>query len=103
MGEALYFMECNLGLFLFVIHVSGSKTFKPPRIVGCNDPTDGDRLLSWLSFEVQRSRGESTLPLPKCNYILISAYENLGGGFKHFLLIPIWGKIPILTNIFQMG
>ena len=30
--------------------------------------------------------------------------ENLGGGFKHFLIfIPIWGNDPIFTNIFQMG
>ena len=26
----------------------------------------------------------------------------LGGGFKHFLFSPL-GKIPILTNIFQLG
>jgi len=25
------------------------------KIVGCNDPTDGDRLLSWLSFEVSQT------------------------------------------------
>ena len=28
----------------------------------------------------------------------------LGGGFKHFLNFHLYlGKIPILTNIFQMG
>ena len=27
----------------------------------------------------------------------------LGGGFKHLLFHPYLGKIPILTNIFQMG
>ena len=27
----------------------------------------------------------------------------LGGGFKYFLFHPYLGKIPILTNIFQMG
>jgi len=28
----------------------------------------------------------------------------LGGGFKHFLFVhPYLGKIPILSNIFQMG
>ena len=26
----------------------------------------------------------------------------LGGGFKHFLFSPLFGKIPILTYIFQM-
>ena len=29
--------------------------------------------------------------------------ELLGGGFKHFYFHPYLGKIPILTNIFQMG
>ena len=28
---------------------------------------------------------------------------NLGGGFKNFYFYPYLGKIPILTNIFQMG
>ena len=28
---------------------------------------------------------------------------KLGGGFKHFYFHPYLGKIPILTNIFQMG
>ena len=28
---------------------------------------------------------------------------ELGGGFKCVLLSPLFGKIPILTNIFQMG
>ena len=27
----------------------------------------------------------------------------LGGGFKHFFVHPYLGKIPILTNIFQLG
>ena len=27
----------------------------------------------------------------------------LGGGFKYVLFSPYLGKIPILTNIFQMG
>ena len=27
----------------------------------------------------------------------------LGGGFKYFYFHPYLGKIPILTNIFQMG
>ena len=30
-------------------------------------------------------------------------YEKLGGGFKYFYFQPYLGKIPILTNIFQMG
>ena len=30
-------------------------------------------------------------------------YIPLGGGFKDFLFSPLFGKIPILTNIFQMG
>ena len=30
--------------------------------------------------------------------------DKLGGGFKHFLFLPLYlGKIPIFTNIFQMG
>ena len=29
---------------------------------------------------------------------------HLGGGFKlFFMFTPTWGKIPILTNIFQLG
>ena len=29
---------------------------------------------------------------------------KLGGGFKYFFTFtPIWGKIPILTNMFQRG
>ena len=29
---------------------------------------------------------------------------KLGGGSKYFLIFtPIWGKISILTNVFQMG
>ena len=31
------------------------------------------------------------------------ANMSLGGGFKHFYFHPYLGKIPILTNIFQMG
>ena len=27
----------------------------------------------------------------------------LGGGFKHFLFLPLFGKKNILTNIFQRG
>ena len=27
----------------------------------------------------------------------------LGGGFKYFYFHPYLGKIPILTNIFQLG
>ncbi len=30
-------------------------------------------------------------------------YQKLGGGFKDFLFHPYLGKIPNLTNIFQMG
>ena len=30
-------------------------------------------------------------------------YVKLGGGFKYFYFHPYLGKIPILTNIFQMG
>ena len=27
-----------------------------------------------------------------------------GGGFRYlFMFTPIWGKIPILTNMFQLG
>ena len=29
--------------------------------------------------------------------------QILGGGFKYFLFSPYLGKIPVLTNIFQMG
>ena len=29
--------------------------------------------------------------------------QQLGGGVKDFLFYPYLGKIPILTNIFQMG
>ena len=28
---------------------------------------------------------------------------NLGGGFEHVYFHPYLGKIPILTNILQMG
>ena len=31
------------------------------------------------------------------------SHMKLGGGFKYFLFSPYLGKIPILTNIFQMG
>ena len=34
-------------------------------------------------------------------YVHLKRY--LGGGFKYFLFSPLFGKIPILTNIFQMG
>jgi len=30
-------------------------------------------------------------------------YDLLGGSFKYFLLSPLLGKIPILTNIIQVG
>ena len=30
-------------------------------------------------------------------------YGILGGGFKYFYFHPYLGKIPNLTNIFQMG
>ena len=33
----------------------------------------------------------------------INSITHLGGGFKHFYFHPYLGKIPILTNIFQMG
>ena len=34
----------------------------------------------------------------------INQHSKLGGGFKYFLFSPRkLGKIPILTNIFQMG
>ena len=32
-----------------------------------------------------------------------SENTHLGGGFKYFLFSPHLGKIPILTNIFQIG
>ena len=35
---------------------------------------------------------------------MVSEHENLGGGFKHFLIFffhPYLGKIPNLTNIFR--
>ena len=32
-----------------------------------------------------------------------SSKSQLGGGFKDFLFSSLFGKIPILTNIFQMG
>ena len=43
-----------------------------------------------------------------CNYtaygpIFVGRYHFLGCGFKHFYFHPYLGKIPILTNIFQMG
>ena len=30
-------------------------------------------------------------------------YTKLGDGFKYFYVHPYLGKIPILTNIFQIG
>ena len=33
--------------------------------------------------------------------LLITIYTSLGGGFKYFLIFPLLGKIPILTNIFS--
>ena len=33
----------------------------------------------------------------------VSHYAILGGGFKKKYFHPYLGKIPILTNIFQMG
>ena len=38
-------------------------------------------------------------------YILyiIYIYIHLDGGFKYFYFHPYLGKIPILTNMFQMG
>ena len=33
----------------------------------------------------------------------IVAMFNLGGGFKYVVFSSLLGKIPILTNIFQMG
>ena len=36
--------------------------------------------------------------------VMLYLYQRLGGGFKYlFVVTPIWGKIPILTNIFQIG
>ena len=37
------------------------------------------------------------------NLGLFGGSSQLGGGFKHFVFHPYLGKIPILTNIFQMG
>ena len=34
---------------------------------------------------------------------LFRGHVSLGGGFKYFYFHPYLGKIPILTNIFQMG
>ena len=33
----------------------------------------------------------------------LSLSDYLPGGFKYFYFHPYLGKIPILTNIFQMG
>ena len=33
----------------------------------------------------------------------VCTYTILGGGFKYFLFSFLFGKIPILTHIFQMG
>ena len=35
--------------------------------------------------------------------IVLFSESLLGGGFKYFLFSPYLGKIPILTNIFQVG
>ena len=32
-----------------------------------------------------------------------SIFHKLGGGFKYFFFTPIWGRLPFLTNIFQLG
>ena len=38
------------------------------------------------------------------HYELSRYHKSLGGGFKYLLFSPLsLGKIPILTNIFQMG
>ena len=34
---------------------------------------------------------------------IVKVLTHLGGGFKCFYFHPYLGKIPILTNIFQMG
>ena len=34
---------------------------------------------------------------------MIFVTDRLGGGFKNFYFHPYLGKIPILTNIFQLG
>ena len=36
-------------------------------------------------------------------HVYLYIYINLGGGFKYFYVHPYLGKIPILTNSFQMG
>ena len=33
----------------------------------------------------------------------LSSHNHLAGGFQYFYFHPYLGKIPILTNIFQMG
>ena len=35
--------------------------------------------------------------------ILFTHTNLLGGGFKYFLFSPLFGEVPILTNIFQRG
>ena len=35
--------------------------------------------------------------------VFLPDHSDLGGGFKYFLFSPLFRKIPILTNIFQMG
>ena len=48
-----------------------------------------------------------TWDMPALRQILplqaISYHQSLGGGFKYFYFHPYLRKIPILTNIFQMG
>ena len=47
----------------------------------------------------------NALPNKKINNGSVEVKDyNLGAGFKHFLFSPRkLGKIPILTNIFEMG
>ena len=47
-------------------------------------------------LEVFQTMKTKNSPLEVVNY-------KLGGGFKDFLFSPYLGKIPILTNVFQMG
>ena len=39
----------------------------------------------------------------QCRFPKVDSITYLGCGFKYFLFSPYLGKIPILTNIFQMG
>ena len=49
---------------------------------------------------VANLEGDKTLLMEEVLHLLI---DNWGGGFKYFYFHPYLGKIPILTNIFQMG